>query len=121
MSNFHAKEVGEFGEGLVIKYLERKGYQIKEKNLKLSYQEIDIVAFEKKELVIIEVKTRTDDSCGVAEESIGREKIRNIKRATRAYCKLKNIDIDNTRFDVVVVNIDRKNKIAKIKHYIRIF
>jgi putative endonuclease len=50
--------LGNLGEQKAKEYLLNKGYQILEKNWKHQKYEIDIIAIDGAELVIIEVKTR---------------------------------------------------------------
>lgn len=113
--------VGKFGEDLAVQHLLKKGYKIIERNKKISYQEIDIIANIKNKTVFIEVKTRTNNSSGFAEEAINRNKVKNMKKAIASYVYLKKLNLDRAQFDVIVVNIDKLNKIAKIKHYLKIF
>ena len=115
------KIIGQYGEDIASKYLIRNNYEIIERNRKISYQEIDIIAKIKQEIVFVEVKTRTLGQSGGAEESINTNKVKNIKKAIGAYVYENSIDIDKARFDVIVVNINKINKVANIKHYIAIF
>jgi len=117
----YKQKVGQFGESLATQYLLKKGYAIIERNKRISYQEIDIVAKIKDKTVFIEVKTRTNDSSGFAEEAINKNKVRNMKKAIASYVYLKKLDLDRAQFDVIVVKIDKLNKVAKIKHYLKIF
>jgi putative endonuclease len=117
----YRQKVGQFGEDLAVKFLLKKGYRIIERNKKISYQEIDIIAKIANKIVFVEVKTRTNNSSGFAEEAINRNKIRNIKKAIASYVYLKKLDLDLAQFDVIVINIDKLKKIAKIKHYLKIF
>ena len=117
----YKQKVGKFGEDVATQYLKRKGYNIIERNKKISYQEIDIIASIKGETIFIEVKTRTNDSSGFAEEAINKKKVKNMKKAIASYIYLKKLDLDRAQFDVIVVNINKVNKTAKIKHYLKIF
>jgi len=117
----YEQRVGFFGEKLAREYLIKKGYKIIEKNKKLSYQEIDIIANIKNKIVFIEVKTRTNNNGRLAEEAINKNKIKNMKKAIISYIYLKKLNLDNAQFDVIIVNIDKLKKIAKIKHYLNIF
>ena len=48
------------GEDLATEFLTKKGYKILERNFEANQGEIDIIAKDNKELVFVEVKTRTD-------------------------------------------------------------
>ena len=52
-------QVGKRGEQAAARYLKLHGYDILERNLHVSHQEIDIVACDRDCIVFVEVKTRT--------------------------------------------------------------
>ncbi len=52
-------EIGRLGEDLAAKELRRRGYRIRERNFRCSLGEIDIVAEDGEEIVIVEVKARS--------------------------------------------------------------
>lgn len=116
------KRIGDYGEQLAAKYLTKKGYKIINKNLKLSYKEIDIIANFKGKIVFIEVKTRTSELLGKAEDSMSAKKLHHLKKAISMYVgNNKNIDPNNIRLDLVCVDINISSKIAKIKHFEDLF
>lgn len=114
------KIIGNFGENLACKYLLNHGYEIIERNYRFSYLEIDIIAKIKEKIVFIEVKTRTNNSYGTADEAISTKKTTNLNRAACCYLNKNNIKHENIRLDLIAVDIDKQTKIAKIKHYLDI-
>lgn len=114
-------KIGKFGEDLAANYLTKKGYNILERNVKLGYQEIDIIANIEERLVFIEVKTRLSDIYGGAEEAISRKKTENLKKAIEKYLFCNNFEDREVRLDLVAIDLDRSKKLAKIKHYRDIF
>ena len=56
---------GDIGENIACKYLIKNHYKILERNFKNSIGEIDIIARHKKEIVFVEVKSRTNTAYGV--------------------------------------------------------
>ena len=54
-------ELGRQGEEIAVKYLLEQGYKILERNWRNQHKEIDIIAMDGEELVIVEVKTRMKD------------------------------------------------------------
>lgn len=53
-------KLGKTGEDIAVQYLKKNKYLIYKRNVRLSYDEIDIIAYDNKErvLVFVEVKTR---------------------------------------------------------------
>ena len=64
------KEFGNIGEDISCKYLEQKGYKIIERNFTCRQGEIDIIAKDGKELVFIEVKSRSNFFYGQAKDAV---------------------------------------------------
>lgn len=120
----YRQKVGKFGEQLAGDYLRRHGYEIIKTNLKISRQEIDIIARRGRSVVFIEVKTRTGLVYGSADENLDSRKIDNLKKALKLYFYLnddrlegRRIDLNYVRIDLISVDINRRKKTAKIKHY----
>jgi len=117
----HKQIVGRYGEDLALEYLKKKGYKITDRNLKISYQEIDIIAKIKEKIVLIEVKTRVSKYDNSAEENFSRRKINNLIKALEIYTARNKINPENTRLDLITIDINKAKKIAKIKHYKDVF
>ncbi len=117
------QDVGKFGEELARNYLVKKGYKIIGQNIKTSFKEIDIIAEEKSdELVFVEVKTRTSQTLGPAEEALTPAKINNFKKGVDLYLMWRDrLDDKEVRLDLISVDIDKFKKTAQIKHYKDIF
>ena len=102
-------ELGKKGEHLARKYLEEKGFQIIETNWRHDRDEIDIIAKENDELVMVEVKTRSTRYFGDPSEAVGGAKESFLIRAAEAYLELHDINID-TRFDIISIVIDKNGE-----------
>ena len=108
-------ELGVKGEILAIEFLEKKGYTILEINWKFEKAEVDLIARNKNELVIVEVKTRTSDIFGYPEESVSGQKQKLLATAAEEYLDRNNLDMD-VRFDIISVTFQNSNpKIYHIK------
>lgn len=110
---------GRIGEELAINYLQRKGYKIIEKNFQCRQGEIDIIAKDKDEIVIIEVKTRKCLEYGKPAEAVNETKKKHIYKATEYYLYIKKIEKTYIRIDVIEVYI-KENKYY-INHIKNIF
>lgn len=98
-------ELGKEGEKLAIDYLMKKGYKILEKNFRTPIGEIDIIAKDKNQIVIIEVKRRLSEKYGQPEFAVNYKKQEKLKKLALYYiCKLgREYPV---RFDVIAI----KNK-----------
>lgn len=115
LSKKSKKEIGEYGEGLAIRFLKRNGYRILEKNYRFPMGEIDIIASDKDTLVFIEVKTKKFDPYIPPEISVNRKKQEKIIKGALCYIKDKEKDFDRYRFDVVAINLFDNGKEREIK------
>lgn len=95
-------ELGRRGEQIAAEYLRSAGYEILEENWFSHPLEIDIIAKDGKELVIVEVKARGTNSYEHPSEAVSNRKIRFLVNAAEAYIQQKNLDVD-TRFDVISI------------------
>lgn len=111
-------ELGKKGEDIAKKMLSEKGYAIIETNWRFDKDEIDIIAKDGDELVIVEVKTRSTEYFGFPEEAVGSQKEGFLIRATEAYLEENDLDLD-TRFDIVAIILN--NKETKIHHIVDAF
>lgn len=111
-------ELGKQGEEIAKKLLNDKGYSIIETNWRFDKDEIDIVAKDGEELVIVEVKTRSTDFYGFPEDAVDSQKERFLIRATEAYLEQNGLDID-TRFDIVSIILNEKE--TKTYHIVDAF
>ena len=110
-------KLGLIGENKAIKFLAEKKYKIIERNWKYNKYEIDIIAIDHKELVIIEVKTRTN-SLRPISEIISRSQQKRIISAADSFIKENKIDLD-VRFDIIL--IEKIIKSYKFTHIKEIF
>jgi len=93
-------ETGKRGELEARRYLEENGYKVIDTNWRFHRIELDIVATDGKELVIVEVKTRSDNYLIAPELAVDKRKVRRIVTAADAYARIKGIDLP-IRFDVI--------------------
>ncbi len=110
------KEFGNLGENKAQEYLKKKKYKIIQTNFRVKSAEIDVIAYDKKTLCFIEVKTRSSDLFGQPCDAVDIRKQEKIKNGAMWYLLQNNLD-DEVRFDVVEVfatKSDDKFKVKKI-------
>ncbi len=100
----NAKDVlGRRGEQLAVEHLQRAGLRILDRNWRCSDGEIDIVAAERRALVVCEVKTRSGVRYGTPLEAITRRKRSRLRRLAVRWLVAHGILFDEIRIDVVGV------------------
>ena len=95
-------DFGKLGEELAVNYLIEKGYEILERNWRNIHKEIDIIAKDGTDLVIVEVKTRQTDEYGDPDVAVTKQKQWRLISAANAYVFQNRLDI-NTRFDIISI------------------
>ena len=112
-------EIGKIGEELATKYIQSLGYTIVERNFAAIQGEIDIIARDKKELVFIEVKTRTNTLYGRPIEAVNTPKQEHLISTVKYYLYSKHLENEFVRLDVIEVYINESTyKINHIKQII---
>lgn len=107
-------DLGKWGEQIARDLLISKGYQILEQNWNCGHKEIDIIAKDGDELVIVEVKTRRVSTLVDPEETVDKIKQRYLIWSAEAYVERNNLDMD-VRFDIVAIVVDNKDD-RRVEH-----
>lgn len=94
---------GRWGEEVAASFLEKKGYQILERQFHFHHTEIDLIARDGDYLVFVEVKTRSSADFGWPEEALTPRKKYHLRRAAEGYLYLNNLNNIDCRFDVVSI------------------
>ena len=97
-------KLGARGEEEAARFLQRSKARIVARNLRTPVGEIDIVARWKKQLLFVEVKTRSNARYGTPAEAVGPRKQRQIIRAAQWYLQQGNGAGLQPRFDVIAVS-----------------
>jgi putative endonuclease len=105
-------DLGKLGEELAAIYLIEKGYEILEKNWCHGKAEIDLIAYSNKQLIFIEVKTRSSIAFGYPEESVKEAKKRLMQFAAEEYIDLMNHQ-GEVRFDIISIHFFKGNHTLK--------
>lgn len=118
---FKPKPLGEWGEDYIADLYQRKGYRILDKNY-FNHQgkrvgEIDVIAVKDKNLVFVEVKTRTNLQYGTPAEAVTIWKQQRLIKACKTFLNYNPKFADyNYRIDVAELqtDLDRKRKSVRI-------
>lgn len=102
--------LGQSGEQVAADYLEDRGIRVIDSNWRCSSGEIDIVALDGQELVIVEVKTRRSRRYGDPLEAITRAKLLRLRTLAVLWAREHNRVIGSLRIDAVGIIMDRAHE-----------
>jgi putative endonuclease len=85
-----------------VNYLQKKRYQILDRNYRFLKNEVDIIAKFENQLVIIEVKTRQTAEIGEPWRAVTKNKQKQIIKVANQYVQSRELDLD-VRFDIVSI------------------
>lgn len=110
------KLLGRRGEETALHYLEENGYRVLNKNYSCRFGEIDMVALDRETLVFVEVRSRSSEEFGLAQESVNIRKQMKLRKLAWQYLKAEGQIGRNCRFDVIAILFGRNGKVKKIEH-----
>ena len=102
-------ELGKRGEEIARDYLQENGYLVLDQNWRYRRKEIDIVARQGEEIVVVEVKTRRENFSAEPYESVTKKKIRNIVEVADHWLRFHKTDLE-CRFDVISITVKKDGK-----------
>jgi putative endonuclease len=118
-------DIGRLGENEAVRLLKKKKYKILERNIHLSHNEIDVIAYAKKDKIIafVEVKARSVDAdlyspFGTPASAVTKEKQMRTVAAAKSYLRIKPKYFDaQPRFDVIEIYLAKNDmSILKANH-----
>jgi putative endonuclease len=109
-------QTGKEGEDIAVKYLEAKNWTVIDRNYRFMKAEADIVAYDGKQIIVVEVKTRRGSGFGEPEEAVNDKKKKQLYKATQAWLYERRMEGAPVRFDVIAI-ILKKNTGPEIRHH----
>ena len=115
MSNSNIK-IGKIGESFAVDYLKAQDYWILERNYRLRFGEIDLIARQGRRTVFIEVKTRRSLKFGAPQTAVTPTKQKQISKVALSYLQERNLLGAACRFDVIAVYLSLKCELIDLQH-----
>ncbi len=122
MAQTPKQRIGKWGETVASYFLEQRGYRVLARNVRTGRGEIDLVAQQVKDgiVVFVEVKTRSNASFGLPEEAVDARKLEHLFRAAEAYLvENPTLSGQDWRIDVVAIQGKPGEKVedVHIEHF----
>ena len=101
------KTLGNIGEDLAVRFLEKKGMKILQRNFRYGKEEIDIIVYDptEEQLIFVEVKTRRSQKYGLPEQSVNWSKQKAIQKVARYYIYKHYEDEPSWKISIVPIEI----------------
>ncbi|HEX2228544.1 MAG TPA: YraN family protein [Candidatus Binatia bacterium] len=96
--------LGREGERVAELFLKKKGYKVVKRNYRCRGGEVDLIVLDRKVVVFVEVKTRTDHGFGSPLEAVEPRKQRRMILAAQLFLHEKKLHERDARFDVVGIS-----------------
>ena len=103
--------VGEKGESMVARFLQKQGFAIIKRNYQCRYGEIDIIAQNDRYILFVEVKTRSDHTTVRRYEYVNLSKQRKIFITADIYLRNNGFGLQ-PRFDVAEVLVSKTGEMS---------
>lgn len=140
MAKSEKRKIGDIGENIACRFLEKRGFKIIDRNYLKKWGEIDIVARKKQswknrilnrptndKIYFVEVKTVSCENIrgGITakmrdyqvDNNVHPWKLQRLARVFQTYLLDKRIsDETEWQFDIIIVFLDIKDKISRIKY-----
>ncbi len=101
------------------RYLKKKGYRVVERNYRCPVGEMDLIALDRRVIVFVEVKTRSDDRFGVPLEAVHLYKQQKMVKTAQFFLAEHRLHNRDARFDVIGISLTGQNPV--VEHVVNAF
>jgi putative endonuclease len=113
------QELGATGELLARRHLEKKGYRFVAANWRRPYGELDLILRDGDVLVFVEVKTRSGERLGTAEESLTWAQARRLLRGAQSFlAEREHLAGLFWRVDFVAITLAPTGAVSRLTHVV---
>ncbi|WP_024356417.1 YraN family protein [Leucobacter chironomi] len=101
----HNQALGARGEAIAAAFLEGRGFVILDRNWRNRYGELDLIAYDGRALVAVEVKTRSGDGYGSPLSAITARKAGRLRRLLLDWARAHGTRAPELRIDAVGITL----------------
>jgi len=109
--------VGRYGEDVAAAHVVGRGWDVLDRNWRTRDGELDLVALDGDELVVIEVKTRRSIVFGYPAEAVTPRKLARVRRLGAQWLAAHDVHPRSVRVDVIAVLLPASGA-AEIDHLV---
>ncbi|ANI39287.1 YraN family protein [Mycolicibacterium vaccae] len=101
-------ELGAWGEQVAVDYLQGQGLRVLARNWRCRYGELDVIAADGREVVFVEIKTRSTEHFGGVAQAVTPAKVRRLRRLAGLWLAAQSERWAAVRVDVITVRVGRR-------------
>ena len=109
--------VGRYGEDVAEAHVRSRGWDVLDRNWRTRDGELDLVALDGRELVVVEVKTRRSTAYGHPAEAVTARKLARVRRLAAQWLATHDVHPRSVRVDVIAVLLPPRGA-AQIDHLV---
>jgi putative endonuclease len=101
------QQFGRAAEDLAARHLQRRGWRVLGRNVRVGRGELDIIARRGNVLAFVEVKARRSAACGAPEDAVSAAKRRQVARLAELWLAARPWvlrGVADVRFDIIAVD-----------------
>ena len=119
MTQSARQALGAAGELLARRHLERRGYRFVTANWRRPYAELDLIMRDGDVLVFVEVKTRSGERLGTAEEALTPAQTRRLLHGAQTFLAERE-DLSRLfwRVDLVAITLTPGGAVSRLTHIV---
>lgn len=105
-------DLGKWGEDKAEEYLRSKGWYILARDWHYGHKDLDIIAVDEEDttILVVEVKTRSNEELEYADDAVDLQKKNNILQSVAAFLRQNRLSQHTVRYDVIsVIGTDDSN------------
>ena len=110
----YKKILGAWGEKIANQYYQSLGFNVLAKNFSQKCGELDLILEKDEKIVVVEVKTRSNQKFGFGEESISQKKLNNIISTYKIFAIKNNLSFD---FKIEICIIEKRNGVIHLDRF----
>jgi putative endonuclease len=125
MKKENRKQIGNYGEKLALEAYQEAGYKLVAQQYRCPNGEIDLILQKDNIIIFVEVRTKTSNRYGTAEESITEKKKQTIRKVSQYFLNDAQYKGGDSKYilqyDVISIYIDKQKKKAWLTRYEQAF
>jgi len=116
MARRSGEPLGSMGEWAALRFFRRSGWELVARNWSTRAGEIDLIFYERKTLVFVEVKTREKTGRFIPEDNFNPRKLERMEALAWSFLERFEVEDTPVRFDLAAIESEER-LLFWIRHY----